>query len=70
MNAAAILQILNIVDSLFVWLSARGISRDRVITLLQAAEAEGRDVTTTEVQVELDALQERLDATQEQIDGM
>ncbi len=70
MSAAAIVQILNIVESLFTWLTSRGLTRDRVLTILNTAQAEGRDVTTAEVQAELDLLQGELDDTQEAIDNL
>lgn len=69
MNAVAIVQILNIVEGLFSWLTNRGIARDRVIALLNAAQKEGRDVTTAEVKAELDVTQDALDDLQDDIDN-
>lgn len=70
MSAAAIVQILNVVESLFVWLTNRGITRDRALVILNAAQDEGRDVTTAEVQAELDATQATLDDVQEDINKL
>jgi hypothetical protein len=70
MNAAAIVQLLNVVDGLLTFISARGVTKERVLLMLQQAEAEGRDITTSEVQAELDQLSLELGATQDQIDEM
>lgn len=70
MSVTAIVQILNVVESLFTWLTNRGIARDNALKLLNTAQAEGRDVTTAEVQAELDTLQGELDDTQDAIDNI
>ena len=70
MNAALILQILNMIQAGFNWLATRGITRTRAQELLDLAAAENRDVTSAEVQAELDQLQTELDETGELIDGM
>ena len=70
MNASEIMFFLNIVQSILHWLSgARGIPREHAIALLNKANAEGRDVTSDEVQAELDLLQSELDDTADMIDG-
>lgn len=70
MNTQLIVQILNLAQSVLNWFTSRGVNRDRVIALLNNASAEGRDVTTAEVQAELDAGQAELDDTQAAIDRM
>ena len=70
MDAVLILKILNMVQAGFGWLSERGIQRDRVQAMIDKADAEDRDVTTAEVQAELDATQKELDATADAIAGM
>lgn len=70
MNAALILQLLNVIQAAFGWLTQRGITKERALALLSKAEAEGRDVTTAEVQGELDQLQDELDDTAESIEDM
>lgn len=67
MNAALILQLLNVIQAAFGWLTQRGITKERALALLNKAEAEGRDVTTAEVQTELDQLQSELDDTADSI---
>ena len=62
--------ILNFIQAGFGWLSERGIQKDRVQFLIDRAVAENRDVTTAEVQQELDATQKELDATADAIAGM
>ncbi len=70
MNAALILQLLNVIQAGFAWLTQRGITKERALALLNQAEAEGRDVTTAEVQAELDTLQDELDETGEAIEDL
>ena len=70
MEAALVVQILNLLQGGLNWLATRGVTRERALTLLETAQAEGRDVTTAEVQAELDLLQGELDETQDQIDRM
>lgn len=67
MTAALILQLLNMIQAGFNWLAARGVTRDRAIALLDKAAAENRDVTSAEVQTELDTLQAELDDTADAI---
>ena len=57
------------INALFNWLGKRGLTRARAIQLLDNAEAEDRDLTTDEVQGELDALSSELDETERLIDG-
>lgn len=52
------------------YLSSRGIFVDEALALIEAAEEEGRDVTTAEVQAHLNTTQNELDETQAQIDAM
>lgn len=66
---ASILAALNALQAVMTWLTWRGISRDRIIKLLNRADAEGRDLTDAEVQSELDATAADLDATGDLIDG-
>lgn len=68
MNLPAILQIMNIIQSLLNWVSMRGLSRNDAIALLQKAETENRDVTTEEVQEHIDQLTAEMDATARLID--
>lgn len=63
MEAALILKIISMMQAGFTWLADRGVQRDRVQFLIDRAVAAGRDVTTAEVQTELDATQKELDAT-------
>lgn len=70
MNAALILQLLNVIQAAFGWLTQRGITKDRALALLNKAEAENRDVTTAEVQAELDTLQAELNETGEAIEDL
>lgn len=70
MSAALILQLLNVIQAAFGWLTQRGITKERALALLNKAEAEGRDVTTAEVQAELDQLQSELNDTERAIEEM
>lgn len=70
MEAVLILKILNMLQAGFSWLGHRGIQKDRVQAMIDKADAEDRDVTTAEVQAELDATQKELDATKAKIDGL
>lgn len=70
MSAALILQLLNVIQAAFGWLTQRGITKERALALLSKAEAEGRDVTTAEVQAELDQLQSELNDTERAIEEM
>ena len=69
MNATSILNILNAVQVLINFAVNRGISRARVIAILNQAEAEGRDVTTGEVEAELDLLASEIDETKTMIEN-
>ena len=53
-----------------VYLDKRGVPVQQSVDLIAAAEAEGRDVTTEEVQAALDQTQAELDETQDAIDNM
>lgn len=70
MNAATILKILNAADALLNSAQSLGLAREQAEKMLNAAHAEGRDITTEEVQAELDKLQSELDDTQDMIDNM
>jgi len=70
MTGALALQLLNVIQAGLSWLESRGITRARSIALLDKAKAEDRDITTAEVQVELNLAQKELDMTAEQIDQM
>ena len=70
MEAALILKLISFIQAGFTWLSERGVQRDRVQFLIDRAVEEGRDVTTAEVQAELDATQKELDATADMIDDL
>ena len=70
METVLILKILNMIQAGFGWLNSRGIQKDRVQALIDKAVAEGRDVTTDEVQAELDATAAELRRTGEMIDGL
>jgi hypothetical protein len=65
-----ILKILNMIQAGFGWLSSRGIQKDRVQGMIDKAVAENRDVTTAEVQAELDATAAELKRTGEMIDNL
>jgi hypothetical protein len=56
--------------AMLTYLQQRKISVEKAIDLIKRAEAEGRDVTSAEVQSELDITQAQLDATQSLIDEM
>jgi len=68
MTAKLAFQILTMIDAGFNWLASRGLQRDRVQAMLDAA-ADG-DLTTEQVQAELDATQSELDDTAEMIDDL
>lgn len=70
METVLVLRLLNIIQAGFGWLAERGIQKDRVQFLIDRAVDEGRDVTTAEVQVELDATRKELAETAEHIDAM
>lgn len=70
METVLILKIMNMIQAGFGWLSSRGIQRDRVQALIDKAVAEDRDVTTAEVQTELDATAAELRRTGELIDSL
>jgi hypothetical protein len=70
METVLVLKILNMIQAGFGWLADRGVQRDRVQFLIDRAVEENRDVTTAEVQQELDAAQKELDETREKIDRM
>ncbi len=70
METVLILKILNMIQAGFGWLSSRGIQKDRVQALIDKAVAENRDVTTDEVQAELDATAAELARTGEMIDNL
>ena len=67
MNATEALQALNAIQALLGWLTGRGITRERAQALLDTAAAENRDLTTDEVQTELDLTAAELDETAELI---
>ena len=69
MNAQILLQTLNAIQALLVWLAGRGVTRDKVQQMLNAAHDEQRDFTTAEVQALLDETGAELDDTQRLIDG-
>jgi len=50
------------------YLTQRGVIVDEVVALIELVEAEGRDVTTEEVQEQLDLTAVELDETQDLID--
>jgi len=64
MNSTEALLALNAVQALLNWLANRGLNRKRVQTLLDLAESKGRDLTTDEVQTELDLTAAELDETE------
>lgn len=70
MEVALVLKILNMIQAGFGWLSSRGIQKDRVQAMIDKAVAEDRDVTTAEVQAELDATEIELSKTAELIDNL
>lgn len=61
MSAQLVLQILNMIQAGFNFLTQRGLAKDRIQSMLDAAES--GDLSTAEVQTELDALQDELDET-------
>jgi len=69
MEGALILKILNMIQAGFSWLASRGITKERAQNLIDLATSEDRDVTTAEVQGELDLLQTDLDDTANLIDA-
>ena len=66
MTAKLIFQILTMIDAGMTWLSQRGIQQDRINAMLLAAK--NGDLTTEQVQTELDATGIELDETGELID--
>ena len=68
MTTEMVVRILNLFQSVVNWLAARGVARDRVLEML--AESQGRDLTTAEVQAELDATDSELNDTQRLIDAL
>lgn len=67
MKTVAIVQTLNVIQALFGWLEARSVIRSEIVTLLDKAHAEGRDITTEDVQTQLDIVADELDDTEELI---
>lgn len=61
MDAKLILGILNMIQAGFTALINRGFNKDRIQTMLDAAV--GGDLTSDQVQAELDTVQAELDAT-------
>ena len=70
MEVAVVLKLINFIQAGYAWLAARGVHKDRVQFLIDRAVAENRDVTTDEVQQELDATQAELDETAGMVDGL
>lgn len=70
MTGTLVIQLLNVMQAGLNFLASRGVTRERAIALLDKAKLEERDVTTAEVQVELDLAQKELGMTAEQIDRM
>lgn len=70
MEAILVLKILNMMQAGFGWLADRGVQKERVQFLIDRAVKENRDVTTAEVQAELDATKKELDATADKIARM
>lgn len=66
MDATLVVKVLNMIQAGFTFLTSRGISRDRIQAILDAA-GEG-DVSDAVVQAELDSLASELDETETQID--
>ena len=62
MEAKLIVQILNMIQAGFTWLTERGINKDRIQQILD--DAAGGDISTSVVQAELDALSSELDETE------
>lgn len=67
MNAATIAQALNAIQALISWIATRGINRNRVQKILD--NAVGSDITSEQVQTELDATKSELDDTDALISG-
>lgn len=61
MTAQLIVQILNMMQAGFAFLTQRGIAKDRIQAMLD--KAENGDLTTEIVQAELDTLESELDDT-------
>lgn len=68
MEKTALLAALNAAQALITFIVNRGISRNRVQSLLDNAASLGVDITDDVVQTELDATKAELDATQALID--
>lgn len=64
MNTIAIVQTLNVIQALFGWLQARSVVRSEIIALLDKAHTENRDITTEDVQTQLDIIADELDETE------
>ena len=67
MEASAIVKAINLIQGVFNLLTSRGIARDRIQAILD--EAGDGDVTTAQVQAELDSLASELDDTADLIGG-
>ena len=68
MTTEMVVRILNLFQAALNWLATRGVARDRVLDMLDAAR--GRDLTTAEVQTELDLTDSELADTQRLIDAL
>lgn len=68
MNIIDVVKTLNTVQVLLNWLTARSAHHSEIIALLNTAHAENRDITTEDVQNNLDIVLDELDATQKLID--
>jgi len=67
-EAVLALKVLNMLQAGMVYFASRGVNKDRVQALIDSAE--GGDLTTEQVQAELDAGREELAETQRLIDEM
>jgi hypothetical protein len=69
MDAELVFRILNVVQAGLNFAAARGVSRKDALALLEQAHVEDRDVTTAEVQAQLDVTQAGLDETRRLLEG-
>lgn len=65
-----VLQAVRLGRASLTYLAQRGVVVDEVVKLLETAQAEGRDVTSEEVQTQLNITQTELDETQAAINAM
>jgi len=64
MKTVAIVQTLNTIQALLKWLESRNVIRTEIMVLLDTANNENRDITTSDVQNQLDIVTDELSETE------